>query len=65
MISIDGLEISRYTIPTLTTLEQPKEELAEKAVALLLDAIKGKGERRHLYLHAELREGGSVGQCPV
>ena len=65
MISIDGLDISRYTIPTLTTLEQPKEELAEQAVSLLLRAIEGRGETKHVYLHAELRKGGSVGQCPV
>lgn len=65
VISIDGLDISRYTIPTLTTLEQPKEELAEQAVSLLLRAIEGRGETKHVYLHAELRKGGSVGEYPV
>ena len=65
VISIDGLNSSRYTIPTLTTLEQPKEELAEQAVTLLLSEIEKKEKTRHLYLDAKLREGGSVGQCPV
>ena len=61
VISIDGLEISRYTIPTLTTLEQPKEELARQAVSLLIRKIENKGENAHIYLATKLREGKSVG----
>lgn len=61
VISIDGLEMSRYTIPTLTTLEQPKEELAEEAVSLLIRKIEETGENEHLYLPTNLREGKSVG----
>ena len=60
VISIDGLEMSRYTIPTLTTLEQPKEELARQAVSLLINMIEGRGETAHIYLPAKLREGRSV-----
>lgn len=60
VISIDGLEMSRFTIPTLTTLEQPKEEMAEKAVLLLIRMIEGTGENEHLYLPTKLREGKSV-----
>ncbi|WP_298032552.1 LacI family DNA-binding transcriptional regulator [uncultured Dysosmobacter sp.] len=60
VIAIDGIDISAYMIPTLTTLIQPQEELGEKAVRLLLDLIEGTGENRQLRLQAALREGGSV-----
>lgn len=63
VISIDGLPMSNFTIPTLTTLEQPKDELAVEAVSRLIRVLEGKGKNGHLYLQTSLREGGSVGPC--
>ena len=60
VIAIDGIELSRYTIPTLTTLIQPREIMGRKAVQSLVDVIEGKGKNTHLYLETELRPGESV-----
>ena len=60
VIAIDGLNISEYTIPTLTTMVQPAEEMGRESVRLLLELIEGRGEPRQLLLDARLREGGSV-----
>jgi len=60
VIAIDGIRMSLYTIPTLTTLVQPKDELGTQSVAILMDILKGAGQHRHLRLSTSLREGGSV-----
>lgn len=60
VIAIDGLELSRYTIPTLATLEQPADEMAKESAGILIDLIEGKGANRHVVLSTTLRKGGSV-----
>ena len=60
VIAIDGLEISAYTIPTLTTMVQPAEELGRTAVDMLLDIVNGSSPNRHVTLGAVLRKGESV-----
>ena len=60
VIAIDGLPRSNYTLPTLTTLEQPGEQMGREAVGLLLDMTEGRGAPRHIRLDARLRSGGSV-----
>lgn len=58
--AIDGIEMSAYTVPTLTTLVQPQEALGREAVGILVDMIQGRGGNRHVLLDTVLREGGSV-----
>ena len=60
VVGIDGIEVSEYVIPTLTTLTQPKRELGESSVRILLDIIEGLSGQSHLQLETALREGGSV-----
>ncbi|MBO4360795.1 MAG: LacI family DNA-binding transcriptional regulator [Eubacteriaceae bacterium] len=60
VIAIDGIEMSRYSIPTLTTLVQPVEEMGRKAVNILMDVIEGKDRTAHVYVKTDLREGGTV-----
>ncbi len=60
VIAIDGLELSKYTVPTLTTLEQPADEMARESAGILIDLIEEKGSNRHVVLSTTLREGGSV-----
>ena len=60
VIAIDGIPLSRYTIPTLTTLEQPGEEMGCEAARLLLEMVEGRGAPRHLRPRTRLRPGGSV-----
>jgi LacI family transcriptional regulator len=60
IISIDGLELSNYTIPTLTTLEQPTDVIAKESTDILIDLIEGKGDNRHVVLGTSLRQGNSI-----
>ena len=60
VIAIDGIEMSNYSIPTLTTLVQPKEQLGVEAVGILLDMLEGRSGNRHVKVETTLRKGGSV-----
>ena len=63
IISIDGIEMSRFTVPTLTTLIQPREEMGAKAVTTLLGMIDGSGGCEHLRFDTQLQTGGTVAPC--
>ena len=60
VIAIDGIPMSNYTIPTLTTLEQPGQEMGREGIRVLLDMVEGRGEAQHIRLKPTLRLGGSV-----
>ncbi|MBE6963729.1 MAG: LacI family transcriptional regulator [Ruminococcaceae bacterium] len=60
VVAIDGIEMSAYTVPTLTTLVQPRKELGRESVGILVDMIEGRGKNRHLLLDTSTRMGGSV-----
>ena len=60
VIAIDGIEMSAYTVPTLTTLVQPAEEIGSTSVDILLDMINKKVKNRHVELETTLRNGESV-----
>ena len=60
VISIDGLELSNYTIPALTTFEQPADVIAKESAGLLIDLIEGNADNRHVVLGTTLRQGGSL-----
>lgn len=59
VIAIDGIVMSEYSIPTLTTLVQPKENMGRISVEILLDMIRG-GNNRHMVLTTTLRPGESL-----
>ena len=60
VIAIDGLNVSEYAIPTLTTLIQPAEEMGQESVRILMNMLKDPHYTRHRLLDAPLREGASV-----
>ena len=60
VISIDGLEITKYTVPTLTTLAQPGDVMGAEAVRILVSVLKGVSAHTHLRLSTTLREGETV-----
>jgi LacI family transcriptional regulator len=60
VVAIDGIDMSAYFVPTLTTLVQPQQELGENSVRILVDMIEGRATNRHLQLDTRLRRGGSV-----
>ena len=59
LIAIDGLTVSEYIYPMLTTLCQPTDEMGAKSVDILMSVIRG-GAHRHLILPTTLRAGQSV-----
>lgn len=60
VVAIDGIDISEYTVPTLTTLVQPQEEMGERAVRILVDMVEGRAGNQHVLLETTPRMGGSV-----
>lgn len=60
VVAIDGIDMSAYTVPTLTTLVQPQKELGEHSVRILVDMIGQGTENRHVQLETSTRQGGSV-----
>lgn len=60
VIGIDGLTLSQYVRPTLTTLCQPADRMGAESVRILLDRIERGAPPRQLVLPAALRKGGSV-----
>ena len=59
VIAIDGLEISSYTVPTLSTMTQPAEEMGRESVKLLLEVMDG-GPHRPIRLEPVFRAGASL-----
>ena len=60
VVAIDGLELSEYTMPTLTTLVQPVEDMGLSCASTLIELIEARGENRQISFQPLLREGGSV-----
>lgn len=61
VIAIDGIDMSLYTVPTLTTLIQPCETMGTEAVRILIEVLQGKRKSQHIRLDTVLRKGGTVG----
>lgn len=60
VIAIDGLEVSEYIDPPLSTLCQPMEEMGRRSVEILLELIEGTGTNRQETLPTTYRTGASV-----
>ncbi len=56
----DGLEISKYYEPTLTTVKQPVEKIAVATSKLLFDMIKNKSGTQNIIFEGEIEIGQSV-----
>ena len=60
VFGFDGIELGKYSIPRLTTIEQPVDELARASVELLLDLLNHNAPTRHITVDATLRMRDSV-----
>ncbi|MCD7735974.1 MAG: LacI family transcriptional regulator [Lachnospiraceae bacterium] len=56
----DGLEMAAYYEPSITTIRQPRREMAEATIALMFDLIKKKQVEKRLIFDAELVIGSST-----
>ncbi|MBQ3164408.1 MAG: LacI family DNA-binding transcriptional regulator [Lachnospiraceae bacterium] len=50
----DGIDVSGYISPSLTTIRQPVEDMAKNTAKLLFDIIAGKKEHQHITFDGEL-----------
>lgn len=57
----DGLSLASFYEPSITTIRQPREEMAEAATNLLFDMIKNKKVEMRQLFEAELVVGQSTG----
>lgn len=60
----DGMEVTRYTTPRLTTLVQPSETLVQATCDLLFSLMEG-GENRHILVPGRLRVAESSARVPA
>ena len=60
IVAIDGIEVSEYMAPALSTYCQPMKELGRTSVELLIDLIEKKGKPRQIILPTIFREGGTI-----
>ncbi|MGL5351702.1 MAG: LacI family DNA-binding transcriptional regulator [Clostridium sp.] len=54
LLGFDGMDITKYYTPSITTIEQPKREIAVSTTEVLLDILNGKSKNRHLILDTKL-----------
>lgn len=60
VVGFDGLDIAQFYNPSITTLRQPMEEMAEATIQTLLDLIRKKSKNKHVVFDGELVEAQSV-----
>ncbi len=56
VIGFDGIELTGYYSPAISTLAQPIEQMAVETSALLMDVLDGKGEHKHLVFEGRIIE---------
>lgn len=60
IIGFDGIALSRFTLPTLTTIEQPADALAMGSVDLVLRLLEDAKDVENVIVPSNLLLGGSV-----
>ncbi|HOE90268.1 MAG: Catabolite control protein A [Spirochaetes bacterium ADurb.Bin315] len=61
VLGFDGIELGRYTNPTLATVKQPIEQIGELAAERLLAMLNGEESEDSLILPHSISSGSSVG----
>lgn len=54
LVGFDGVKIGNYMTPSLTTLKQPAEEMAQETARLMFDMIAQKARGQHKIFEGEL-----------
>ena len=63
VVGFDGIDMASFYHPSITTVCQPKEEMARASIQMLFDMIKGKKpEKNQLIFKAVLQYGESTGK---
>ncbi len=56
----DGQELSEFSVPRLTTLRQPIDDISEETIRLIFDLIEEKRGHKHIIFPGELIEAEST-----
>lgn len=56
VMGFDGMEISKYYNPGITTVKQPKKDIANSSIELLLGLLDKKEENKHIVFEAKIIE---------
>jgi LacI family transcriptional regulator len=64
VVGFDGIDMSRFTVPRLTTVEQPIDEIARQSILLLKDMLENKPVSRHTFLPARFHKRESLSPAP-
>lgn len=59
IISFDGMEALQYCSPSITTFEQPQDEMTDFVYDLLLGLMNGKRQHLHITFQAKFQENES------
>ncbi len=59
VMGFDGIELSRFYIPSLCTMQQPIEEMAKSSVDILINILENNGQTVHKKFDAKLVLGES------
>lgn len=62
VMGFDGLEMTKYYNPSLTTIVQPCDKMVKSSIELLMRAINGDTEKKQLIFDADLLERDSVAE---
>lgn len=60
VVGFDGIALSQFCVPRLTTVRQNTEQLAARGMALLLEAINGRPNAAHETIPFSILQGESV-----
>lgn len=60
VVGFDGIEITKYMYPALTTVGQPAEKIIQATIETLIKAIEGDEKPNHIICETELLERDSV-----
>ncbi len=60
VVGFDGLDLAQFYNPSITTIRQPMEEMAEATIRTLFDMIRNKSSNKHIVFDGQLIEGQSV-----
>lgn len=63
VIGFDGISMSRYCVPVMTTIVQPGEQIALQSIELLINQIEHGAPAQTITLQPELQQGESVCSC--
>ena len=54
LVGFDGMDVSQFYNPGITTVKQPRQEIAEESINLLLNILNNNESHKNLILDTEL-----------